>query len=405
MTQLNFTLDYEFLVGLFSEGQEKAFGKLMQEILNQFIKFESAQLLGADPHERTDNRTDYRNGERARPVTTRIGNIILTIPRHRHVPFKSHVLESYRRNERALICTMIEMVVNGVSTRKIAKVTEELCGKAFSKSTVSELCKELDPMIKEFRARKLDDTYPFVMVDATYIKVRKNHKVKSKALFVALGYNSDGRKEVLGFDIYDSETQENWEEFLFELKSRGLKKPDLLISDNHTGLKNAFAMVYEGVSWQRCQVHFRRNILDQTPKKHHVSLKEDLTEMFNKENKEEAEAKMDEIISKYGEVAEKAMEILEKGFNETMTIMSLPQKYRVTLRSTNAIERENLELKRRSNVIGIFPNEDSVIRLLGAILIDRHEESLLKGKSFDMGMYWRERNEIIEKIPKLELVA
>ena len=203
MAQLHFTLDYDFFVGLFSETKDEAFGKLMEAILNQVLQAESAEQLGADSYERSSSRTDYRNGTRIRSLTTRIGKIELQVPRHRNVPFKTTLFENYQRNEQALISTMMEMVVQGVSTRNVQKVTEELCGESFSKSTVSEICKELDIPIKQFKERLLPERYPFIIADAIYLKVRENHRVKSKALYIAIGINNTGRKEILGFDVFD----------------------------------------------------------------------------------------------------------------------------------------------------------------------------------------------------------
>lgn len=205
MAQLHFTLDYNFFVGLFSETKDEAFGKLMEALLNQVLQAESTEQLGADTYERSSERSDYRNGTRTRSLTTRIGKIELQVPRHRNIPFKTVLFENYQRNEQALISTMMEMVVQGVSTRNVQKVTEELCGESFSKSTVSEICKELDIPIKQFKERLLPERYPFIIADAIYLKIREDHRIKSKALYIAIGINNTGRKEILGFDIFDSE--------------------------------------------------------------------------------------------------------------------------------------------------------------------------------------------------------
>ena len=405
MAQVNFTLEYDFLVGLFAESHETAFGKLMEQIMNQLIQAESSEVLGADRHERIDSRTDYRNGERYKSLTTRIGNITLTVPRHRNEPFRSCFLEGCKRGEKALIAAMIEMVVQGVSTRKIEKITEELCGQSFSKSTVSEICKQLDPIVKEFKNRPLEKTYPFVLLDATYIKVREDNKIKNKAFFVAMGINLDGYKEIIGFEIYDSEKETSWDEFLRGLKRRGLNQPDLFTSDNHSGLKAALVAVYPNVSWQRCQVHLRRNILDQAPKRYQPALNDELTELFNSESLEAANKKKKEIIEEYGNVAAKSTEILDNGFYEAMTVISLPKKYRIILRTTNILERENEELKRRINVLRIFPNCASAVRLLGAVLLDHHEDWLHKSRTLGMKEYKEIREAVTMQLPKIEMAA
>ena len=249
MAQLHFTLESDFFTGLFSESKDEAFGKLMEALLNQVLLAESKEQLGAENYERSSSRTDYRNGFRTRPLTTRVGKIELKLPRHRNVPFKTSLFEEYQRNEQALICTMMEMVVQGVSTRNVRKVTEELCGESFSKSTVSEICKELDIPVKQFKERLLPDKYPFVIADAMYLKVREDHRVRSKALYIAIGVNTSGHKEVLGFEAYDSEKTSSWKEFFESLKSRGLRDVDIVISDAHTGFLEAIRECFPGSSW------------------------------------------------------------------------------------------------------------------------------------------------------------
>jgi transposase-like protein len=405
VAQIDFTLDYDFLVGLFSESPQTAFGKLMEQILNQFIGAESEDKLKAKPHERNEERTDYRNGVRTRNLTHRIGKLELAVPRHRYEPFHSCILESYQRNESALIASMMEMVVQGVSTAKISKITEELCGQTFSKSTVSKLCKELDVVIHNFKNRPLVNAYPFVMLDAMYIKVREDHRVCSKALFVALGINEEGYKEIIGFDVYETETEDGWTEFLQSLKKRSLKGTDLFISDNHKGLTKAIQKEFPTVSWQRCQVHFRRNILDKVPKKYQTVIGEALTEMFNAQDVETAREKRNELLSEYGPLCTSAMEILDEGFEDTMAVMALPKKYRKSLRTTNLLERENEELRRREKVIRIFPNQASAIRLMGAVLLDHHENWLGQNRIFSMKEYHERRGEILKNIPKLTQAA
>jgi len=373
----------------------------MEQILNQLIDAESTQKLGAKPSERSEERTDYRNGTRSRSLNLRIGKIELTVPRHRYEPFHSCIFEQYQRNESALITTMLEMVVQGVSTRKIEKVTEQLCGESFSKSTVSKLCKQLDEAVDIFKNRDLVGAYPFVMLDAIYIKVREDHRICSKALYVALGINEDGYKEIIGFALYDSETESDWKDFLIHLKDRGLSGTDLFISDDHQGLTKAIQETYPDVSWQRCQVHFRKNIMDKVPKKYQVAIGEALKEMFNCENIKSARQKRNEILSEYESVCEDAMETLDSGFEDAMAVMVLPWKYRKILRTTNLLERENEEIRRRERVIRIFPNKESVVRLMGSILIDHHEKWLGGSRLLSMAKYYERRDEFREQMLKL----
>lgn len=404
MAQLHFTLDSDFFVGLFSESKDEAFGKLMEALLNQVLQAESSAQLGVGSYERSDKRSDYRNGTRTRSITTRIGRIELQVPRHRNVPFKTTLFENYQRNEQALITTMMEMVVQGVSTRNVKKVTEELCGETFSKSAVSEICKELDIPIKKFKERLLPERYPFIIVDAIYLKAREDHRVRSKALFVALGVNNTGHKEVIGFDVYDSEKSITWKEFFENLKSRGLRGVDIIISDAHTGLVDAIRECFPGSSWQRCQAHFTRNIIDKCPKKYASGLASELRDLFNTSTIEEARRLRDNIINEYSDVASESMSILDAGFEDSMVVMALPSKYRIPLRTSNIIERENRELRRREKVIQIFPNTESIIRLMGAVLMDDHNDWSIAQRLFDMTQYYDQFSVIQKKLPKL-LVA
>ena len=403
MAQINFTLNYEFLVGLFSEDRNQAFGKLMEAIMNQVLKTESSEQLGAENYERSKSRRDYRNGTRKRGLVTRIGKIELEVPRHREVPFKTILFENYQRNEQALISTMMEMVVQGVSTRNVSKITEELCGERFSRSAVSEICKKLDEPIKQFRYRPLEKRYPFVMMDAIYIKVREEHRIVSKAVLIALGINTDGHKEILGYSLCDTEKELTWKEFIEELKGRGLHGVDIVISDSHSGLVKAIAECLPRVAWQRCQVHLTRNIIDKTPKKYQAGLKAELASLFQAVTIGEARKLRDQIYEEYQDVAEKAMQILDEGFEQAMTIMALPPKYRISLRTTNILERENREIRRREKVIQIFPNYKSAERLIGAILMDDHNDWSCQNRIFAMDEYL-EREVAIKKHIKL-LVA
>lgn len=376
MAQLNITLNHEEILQLMSLDRNEAFKNLLKECLNLFMRAESEEQLGARPYERTAGRTDSRNGSYTRELKTRIGTIELTVPRHRNVPFKTLVFDNYTTSEAALVSTMAEMVVNGVSTRKVANVMETLCGTSFSKSSVSDACRELDEKVNEFKERPLEDEYPFVTVDATYFKVR-GKRVVPRALFIAYAVNTRGRREVIGFEAYPTENKDNWVDFMQKLKERGLKNVSMFTSDSHEGIKYAFGKVYPLVPWQRCQHHFLKNIVDNVPKNYRKGISSELTNMFNSETIEEARKKRDEIIRDYQDIAEKAMSCLDEGFEDAMTVMVLPQNLRKKLRTSNHIERLNKELKRRSKVIDIFPNQESLIRLMGAVLVEINEKKKL----------------------------
>ena len=387
MAQINITLDQEEILQLLCNDRDEAFRQLLQNSLNSVLKAESAEQLKAAPYERSDDRTDSRNGTRQRKLATRIGSMTLEVPRHRNVPFRTMIFDNYSRSEAALIACMAEMVVNGVSTRKVAKVVETLCGETYTKSTVSELCKELDEKVEEFRNRPLEGHYPFIEVDATYFKVREKHRFISKAFMIAYGVNEYGIREILGFDVCHSETKETWNTFLKSLKKRGLSGLLMITSDAHEGIIDAVTKQYPGVPWQRCQFHFLRNIVDKTPKKYQAGLRTELHEMFNSKTMEAARKKRDSIISDYRDVAEAAVECLDEGFEDAMTVMILPHGMRRFLRTSNHIERLNKELKRRSKALGVFPNDRSVIRLMGAVLMERNDELQLQRAIFDNKTY------------------
>ncbi len=372
MAQINITLNEEQILQLLCSDRDEAFRYLLQECLNNVMKAESAEQLNAQRYERTEERTDSRNGFRERELKTRVGSMTLSVPRHRNQPFKTMIFDNYSRSEAALIASMAEMVVNGVSTRKVSKIIETLCGTSYSKSTVSEVCKELDEEVEKFRLRPLSENYPFIALDATYFKVREDHEVVSKALMIAYGTDAHGVREILGFGVYPEEATDTWTDFLLELKKRGLEKVLMITSDAHNGMIRAISKVFPGVPWQRCQMHFTKNITEAAPKSQRKNLREDLNKMYRSKTLEEAKRMRDDIISRYKNVAEAAMNCLELGFKDAMTVMTLPERSRRYFRTSNHLERLNRELKRRSDVIGIFPNESSLLRLMGAVLMERN---------------------------------
>ena len=402
MTQVNFTLTEAEVLQVLSGDREEAFKMLVKKILDQIMLVESAEQLGADRHERSDERQDYRNGMRSRKLTTRIGTIELEVPRHRNEPFHTMIFDNYQRSEAALIAAMVKMVINGVSTRKVSAVVEELCGKSFSKSTVSQLCKKIDAEIEAFRSRPLHNLeVPFLMVDATYFKARENHKIVSKAFLVALAIRPDGVREILGFDICDAEDNASWQSFFKSLKSRGLKGVNIVISDSHKSILNAITKTYPEAAWQRCQVHFLRNIVNEAPPRFQAGLRIELRKMFTAETIEEARRIRDEIITDYEPVAEKAMKILDNGFEDSMTVMCLPKGFRPRMRSTNLIERFNRELKRRSDVVQVFPDAGSVLRLMGAVAMEYNDQLSMKTRVFSEKTYTQYKTEILPKVKSL----
>lgn len=393
MADYDVTLSQALLPALLS-GQD-GLAKLLQSALNQVLEAQMTEHLGAERYERTDERGGrHRNGYRERQLFTRVGPITLRVPQTRDGSFSPEIFERYQRSERAFVLGFMEMYVTGTSTRKVTKITEELCGVSFSKSTVSRLCAELDESVGAFLKRDLEPYYPFVIVDAMFTKSRAGDRVVSKALLIASGIRPDGIREPIGFAVGDSESFTTWDALFTNLKGRKLERVDFVISDNHSGLKKAVMKHFSGATWQRCQVHLQRNIGDHSPRKEREAIDEALKRVLYATDRTEATRQRDEFITRFSKTAPKAVACLEEAFEDAIAVLCLPEKYRRRLRSTNMQERLNEEIRRRERVIRIFPSEKSARRLVGALLIDAYE-TWQERRYLDMAEYheWRERRE------------
>jgi putative transposase len=347
---------------------------LVEDVLNQVLEAQMTEHLGASRHERTESRQAYRNGHRPRRLYSRVGPLSLRVPQSRDGGFSTEIFQRYQRSEQALVLALMEMVVNGVSTRKVSAITEELCGTSFSKSTVSQLCTGLDLRVEAWNERSLVDTrYPLVIVDALVIKVRKDKAVRPISALIALGISQTGHREILGLRLGDSENEASWNQMFSWLKQRGLKDVFLIVSDAHQGLRNAADRHFQGVIWQRCQVHFRRNILGLTPKKHRPQMACLLEKILKADDRDQAWQAFHRLAEEMAGRADKAVDDLENGLEDALAVLILPEKYRKRLRTSNMAERLNEEIRRREKVIRIFPNEDSAVRLIGALLAEQHE--------------------------------
>ncbi|WP_040290872.1 IS256 family transposase, partial [Alicyclobacillus hesperidum] len=376
---------------------DKGVALLLEKVLNQVLNAQASEQLQAEPYERSEDRQGYRNGTRPHPLTTRVGTLTLRVPRLRNGNFSTELFARYQRSEQALLLALVEMVIQGVSTRKIAAITEELCGTEFSKSTVSELCKRLDPIVQAWNGRNLrEKRYPFILVDAIVLKIREDGRVRSRAAMIATGVNEEGYREILGIMLGDSESEASWSEFFSWLKSRDLRGVDIVVSDSHGGLVKALHAQFQGCTWQRCQTHFMRNFLDATPKTLHDELYGRVRSMLDAPDLKTARVLYDQIVADYGDKAPKAIAVLENGFDDITAVLSLPEKYRKRLRTTNGMERLNEEIRRRERVIRIFPNRDSVIRLVGALLMEMDEKWQTGHKYLDMAEYLTWRDEQLE---------
>jgi len=403
MTQYQITVNESILHHLFSSNDE-GMKELLKQILDQILEQQRTEQINAKQYERTEKRCAYRNGYKTRNLITRVGTITLRVPQIRDGVFSTDLFKRYQRSEQALVLALMEMVINGVSTRKVAAITEELCGTTFSASTVSALCKGLDPIINDWNERVLSGSiFPFLMVDAIVIKVRERNRVYPYSALIAIGINQDGYRQILGLRIGNSETEESWYDFFNWLKGRGLKGVDFVVSDNHGGLIKAVARCFQGAIWQRCQTHFTRNILDNCKKLLRDELHCYLRSIFEAPNLESARELLHTTIEKFASKAPKAIDILEEGFDDATAILILPEHYRKRLRTTNGMERLNEEIRRRERVIRIFPNNTSAIRLIGALLMEQDETWSTGRKYLDMDEYWqwKDQQRQLSKITQL----
>lgn len=375
MTQINLTLDNELLKDIFVHSDGEAMKTLLEEVFNAILSAEAEEQIGAKPYERTDERKTYRNGTRTRLMKTRVGTLELHIPKLRNGHFSTKLFQRYQRNEKAFVLALMESVINGVSTRNVTKITETLCGTSFSHQTISNLCKELDGPINKFRNRPLTAKYPFLWADAMYTRTHTEDRgVINVGLFIVLGVREDGVREVLSFSVSERESELTWSEVFSDLKVRGLDGVQLITSDAHGGIQKAIKTHFPGVAWQRCQTHFSKNILDGCPKKLQPELKEALKDMYNAPNLEECKNRRDAILEKHQDLAPRAMRVLDEGWNDIVSIYAFAPELRKKLRTSNPVERVNQEVRRRERVIRIFPNQASILRLLGALLIEMHEK-------------------------------
>lgn len=404
MAEYDIKLNKEILVGLLTENE--GISSLLESVVNQILDTQMAEHLKADRYEQNCERTGYRNGYRTRSLYTRVGPLTLRVPQTRDGSFSTDLFRRYQRHEQAFVLGLMEMYLQGVSTRKVTKITEELCGVSFSKSTVSQLCTELDAKLSAWRERPLSEKrYPFLIVDAIVVDVRRDQAIRSTGVLIAYGVNADGVREPLDLMVADSECEASWEALFKSLKRRGLSGVDLVVSDSHGGLVKALKRQFQGVQWQRCQVHFIRNILGQSPRHLKKAIASELKLIFQAENKETALRLAHELIKQFEAKAPKAMECFERGFDDALAVLSFPDRYRKRLRTTNLAERMNEEIRRRQRVIRVFPNENSAKRLIGAILAEQYDEWKAGIKYFDMTEYWEWKKEFEDKTKASNIIT
>src|SRR5215210_3313038 len=359
--------------------------EIVERAVQQILEAEMTEHVGAAPYERVEGRTGRRNGHKPRALRTRVGTLNLLVPQDREGTFSTRLFSRYQRNEKALVLALMEMYVEGVSTRKVKEVTEELCGTSFSKSLVSSLAGSLDSELGAWRMRRLAaEAYPYLFVDARYEKARVDGRVVSQGVLVASGVREDGLREILAVEVADTESEATYHELFRSLKARGLRGVELVVSDDHEGLKSAAFRHFQGASWQRCQLHYARNLLGMVGRARRKELAEGLRGVFAAPSREVALGLASELAARWLARHPGVSEHLEEHIEECLTCLAFPESHRRRIRTTNGLERLNQEIKRRTRVVRIFPNRRACLRLVTALAVEQSEEWQTGRRYLDM---------------------
>jgi putative transposase len=361
--------------------------EIVERVMQELLEAEMTEHVGAAPYERNATRTGQRNGHKPRTLRTRVGALNLAVPQDREGTFSTRLFARYQRNEKALCLALMEMYVEGVSTRKVKEITEELCGTSFSKSLVSSLAGSLDAELEDWRNRRLEaDAYPYLFVDARYEKARVDGRVVSQGVLVVVSaVRDDGLREILTVGVADTESEATYQELFRSLKGRGLKGVELVVSDSHEGLKAAIDRHFQGASWQRCQVHSTRNLLGMVGAKKRKELAADVRGIFAATSVDQALGFASSAAQKWrGKGDEKVAEHIEEHIEECLSCLAFPEGHRKRIRTTNGQERLNQEIKRRTRVVRIFPNPQACLRLATALAVEQSEEWVTGRRYLDM---------------------
>ena len=356
----------------------------LQALLQAALEAEMTDAIGAEKGERTEARLAYRSGYYPRSWVTRVGTLELRVPQDRAGRFSTELFQRYQRSEKALVGTLAEMYVQGVSTRKVKAVTEALCGHSFSASAISAINKSLDEALRAFAERRLSEAFPYLILDARYEKVREAGIILSQAVLVAVAVDGEGRRQVLGVDLANRESRTSWRDFLRGLKERGLFGVEFVVSDDHEGLKQAIREILPGAHWQRCYVHFLRNALDYLSRKLADDCLQELRWIYDRRELAEARRDIAAWLAKWQVKHSRLCDWVEENIEETLTYYRLPQPHHKHMKSTNMLEHLNQELKRRTHVVRIFPNAESCLRLVRALAVETHENWLEGPRYLDM---------------------
>ena len=371
--QKDCTLPEELLEQIAAEGFE-ALPELIRVLINEAMRLEREQHLGAGHYERSPERCGHANGYKPKTVKTRVGEIQFEVPQVRRGAFYPEALEKGLRSERALTMALAEMYVQGVSTRRVAAITEKLCGTAVTSMQVSRASEKLDEVLEAWRQRPLDEIV-YLYLDARYEKVRMDGQIRDAAILIAAGVGADGRRRILGVSVSLSEAELHWRSFLEGLTGRGLRGVQLITSDDHHGLRKARQAVFTGIPWQRCQFHLQQNASQYVPRKRLRSeVAADIRAIFNAPDRVQAERYLKHIVSKYAEVASNLADWMEVAIPEGLTVFDFPEAHRRRIRTSNMLERASQEIKRRTRVARIFPNQSSCLRLVSAVLMEISED-------------------------------
>lgn len=371
---------------------------MVSAIVEATLEAEMTAALGAEKGERSLTRLGYRSGYYTRSLVTRVGSLELRVPQDREGRFSTRLFERYQRSEKALVAALAEMYVQGVSTRKVKAITEELCGHAFSASSISEINKKLDGELAAFASRRLEEAYPYLIVDARYEKVREAGVIASQAVLIAIGVDLEGRRNVLGVELANRESGSSWKAFLSSLKSRGLQGVEFVVSDDHEGLKRAIREVLPEAAWQRCYVHFLRNALDYVPRKVDDDCLQELRWFYDRRDLSEVHQDLARWLAKWQGKYPKLCDWVEDNVEETLSYYRLPRQHHKHMKSTNMLERLNQELKRRTHVVRIFPNAASCLRLIRALAVETHENWLEATRYLNMAHLAEHKKELLRAV-------
>jgi putative transposase len=370
---------------------------LVRTALQEVLEVEMAEALGAEKGERTPSRLGYRSGYYGRTLVTRIGKLELRVPQDRAGRFSTELFERYQRSERALVAALAAMYVQGVSTRKVKTITEELCGHSFSATSISAINQRLDEALAQFAGRSLAEAFPYLILDARYERVREAGVISSQAVLIAIGIDWDGRRQILAVELANRESRSSWRDFLLGLKGRGLNGVEFVVADDHAGLRAALREVLPEAAYQRCYVHFLRNALDYVPRRVDDDCLQELRWLYDRRDLSEARRDLAAWLSKWSAKYPRLTGWVEENIDETLTFYRLPRQHHKHLKSTNMLERLNEEIKRRTQVVRIFPNAESCLRLVRALAVETHENWLEQHRYLNMDDLHEHKKEALRR--------